>query len=314
MSTTIFNFRKIIISLILIVAFYIIFLIISDLQLIIQAYENVDWYFILVILGISLSVISIKGLIQKKLLSDLGVKISWKESIMLYYAGLSMVLTPGGAGLLIKSYFLKKLNNTQTSKTVPLVIAERFYDLLADLILVSISLLFFLSLEASITIVLYIIIITVFLLVIKKSLFFFKLQNILKKIPIINRIIVLDSELLKNLPILFSWKIFSFMVITISCITFYESIIFFFSFQAFNVNLDFFQVIQIFYSSLLLGAISFIPGGIGPMEAIFANMLYGEGIVFSTSASIIIFIRLLTLWVPSGIGALVAYFKFIRTS
>ena len=106
-------------------------------------FEFLDKDIIPVILLIIFSIISIKGLIQKKLLSHIGINISWKDSILLYYSGLSMLLTPGGSGLIIKSYFLKKMKKTEITKSVPFVMAERFYDLLADLIIISVTLIFF---------------------------------------------------------------------------------------------------------------------------------------------------------------------------
>lgn len=300
------------ISLILIVSFYLIFLIISDFDSIIDTFQFFDKTTIPLILAISFSVITLKGIIQKKLLSHIGIQLSWKTSILLYYSGLSMIITPGGAGLLIKSYFLKHLKNVQVSKTIPLVIAERFYDLLADVILILFTLLFFQSVESIITAIIYLPIISIFLFTVKKESFFSNLQIFIKRIPIIKKRFNIEPELVKSLSIFFSFKIFIFMTSIILLITIYESIIFYLSFYAFDVQISFFKIIQIFYSSLLLGTISFIPAATGPLETIFANMLHNEEIDLAKSASLIIFIRLMTLWIPSGVGFFIAYLKFIR--
>ena len=50
----------------------------------------------------------IKGIRQHVMLKNLKVSLSLKNSILLYFAGSSMTLTPGGIGSVIKSYFLKK--------------------------------------------------------------------------------------------------------------------------------------------------------------------------------------------------------------
>ena len=275
-------------------------------------FEFLDKDIIPVILLIIFSIISIKGLIQKKLLSHIGIKISWKDSILLYYSGLSMLLTPGGSGLIIKSYFLKRMKNTEIKKSVPFVVAERFYDLLADLIIISVTLIFFQTIEAFITLILFIPIISIFLYTIKKGFLTSTLENFLKKIPIIKNRIKIEPEFVNNLSVFFSKKIFILMTPVILTITFYESIMFYLSFNAFNIELHFFQIIQIFYSSLLLGIISFIPAGTGPFEVIFANMVHREGVDLSILASLIIFIRLMTTWIPSGVGFIIAYIKFLK--
>lgn len=65
------------------------------------------------------------------MLKDLCVSLSIKNSILLYFVGSSMTLTPGGAGSIIKSYFLKKKYGIKISNTFSLIILERFHDLLA---------------------------------------------------------------------------------------------------------------------------------------------------------------------------------------
>jgi len=44
------------------------------------------------------------------MLSELDIKLKFKESFFIYHAGLAMLITPGGSGELIKSYILKKEN------------------------------------------------------------------------------------------------------------------------------------------------------------------------------------------------------------
>ena len=46
----------------------------------------------------------IQSLRQQILLKKIGVRIPLKENYLLYLAGLSMIVTPGGLGETIKSY------------------------------------------------------------------------------------------------------------------------------------------------------------------------------------------------------------------
>tara|TARA_B100001105_G_scaffold239242_1_gene216997 strand:- start:190 stop:663 length:474 start_codon:yes stop_codon:yes gene_type:complete len=72
---------------------------------------------------------------------------------------------------------------------------------------------------------------------------------------------------------------------------------------AFDINiLDYLKVIAIYVTSVLLGAISFIPGGIGITEGTLAGLLTLEGIDVSTALILSVMIRLLTLWYSAFIG------------
>ena len=65
------------------------------------------------------------------LLKEVDVKISLKTGFLLFISGLSMIVTPGGSGELIKSYYLKKKFNHKISKTFPTIIFERLFDLVS---------------------------------------------------------------------------------------------------------------------------------------------------------------------------------------
>ena len=72
---------------------------------------------------------------------------------------------------------------------------------------------------------------------------------------------------------------------------------------AFDINmLDYFKVLDIYVTSSLLGAISFIPGGIGITEGTLTCLLTLEGIEISTALILSVMIRVLTLWYLVCIG------------
>ena len=66
--------------------------------------------------------------------------------------------------------------------------------------------------------------------------------------------------------------------------------------------LDYLKVLAIYTTSTLLGAISFIPAGIGVTEGTLTGLLTLEGIGVSTALILGIMIRLLTLWYSAFIG------------
>jgi len=102
------------------------------------------------------------------------------------------------------------------------------------------------------------------------------------------------------------------MIPTIVGITLLESLMFYIGFNAFNHNFSYVDSIQVFYSSILVGSIALIPGGIGITESFFVSLLLEKGITFELSSAIIIFLRFSTIWVISCVGFFVAYQKFLK--
>jgi len=100
--------NRIFISILLVTLFYIIFTIFSDIEEIKNDYQNFNVFYFLPILPILFLSMFFRSLIQKYLLKKLGIDISTKSSFMIFLAGYSMIMTPGGIGLIIKSYLMEK--------------------------------------------------------------------------------------------------------------------------------------------------------------------------------------------------------------
>ncbi len=73
----------------------------------------------------------------------LGVDIGARDAARVFGVGMTMVLTPGKAGELLKSWMVKRLSGAPISSTAPAVLAERLTDGLAMLILSGLGLLAF---------------------------------------------------------------------------------------------------------------------------------------------------------------------------
>lgn len=60
-----------------------------------------------------------------------GVRVPTGSSAIVFGAGLSLSITPGKLGELVKSYLLRELHDIPAPKTAPIVVAERVSDLVA---------------------------------------------------------------------------------------------------------------------------------------------------------------------------------------
>lgn len=73
------------------------------------------------------------------LLGRLGVKMPLGEDIWNFVAGLSMAISPGKAGELLKPYVVRARTGTPMTRTIPALVTERLTDAIAMLGLASIS-------------------------------------------------------------------------------------------------------------------------------------------------------------------------------
>jgi uncharacterized protein (TIRG00374 family) len=64
-----------------------------------------------------------------------SVRVPIGSSALVFGAGLSLSITPGKLGELIKSYLLRELHDIPATRTAPIVVAERVTDLIALLLL-----------------------------------------------------------------------------------------------------------------------------------------------------------------------------------
>ena len=76
----------------------------------------------------------------------------------------------------------------------------------------------------------------------------------------------------------------------------------FFVFNLFDGSFDIFTTTQIYFTSLVAGLLTFIPGGIIVTETGLLGLSMKFGIDFATAAVLVLLIRLLTFWFPTFVG------------
>ena len=300
------NKNRIFISILLITLFYIIFIFYSDFDKIKTNYQNFNILYFLPVLPILFFSMFCRSLVQRYLLKNMNIQISIKSSFLIFLGGYSMIMTPGGVGLIIKSYLIQKKYGHKISKSIPLVFAERFYDILAvEIIILSTLFLFFSITSVILSILLGIGIGTAILFIkVKKFNSFF--------LSIITKLKIIDDEqnskelFLETIQKLFKIKFFIKISIIITALTFFEGIIIFLSFQIFNIDIGYIESVQVYYTSMLLGALSLLPAGIGAIESLFVFLLSEKNISLDLATSTILFIRFITIWLLAGIGIIIS--------
>jgi len=83
-------------------------------------------------------------------------------------------------------------------------------------------------------------------------------------------------------------------------------------FNLFNLNFDIFTTSQIYFTSLVAGVLTFIPGGLIVTETGLLGLSMKFGIDFGTATVLIIMIRFLTFWFPTLIGFIVLKYLLMK--
>ena len=293
--------NKIIPILIAAIGIYAIFLFISDYNVISEKISNFKInYLPLILFFVSASWIP---LIIKWhfLLKNSEVDVPLTKSIAVFFSGVAFEITPGQIGALIKSQILKTSYNIPRTKTVPIVIVEKVYDLIGA-ILASVIGIIILGME------IYLIAIAISVLA---FIFFFMYHKPASEL-FFNRITKLKffSKHIENISGFYeivqkstNVRAATICILLALAYWFMVSAAAYYTLISFDVNiLDYLKVLAIYSTSTLLGAISFIPAGIGITEGSIAGLFTLNGIDVSTALILAVMIRIFTLWYSVSVG------------
>ena len=286
-----------------IIAIYAIILIAFDVNIISEKINDFDFQYLPFIIPLIPLTWGVLFLRWNLLLKNSAIDIPLKDNFMIFISGFALGVTPGKVGELIKAQLLKNKFNIPRSKTAPLVIVERFYDFFAIAI---ISLFGILVFEYSIYIFTILSVgIIIFLTITSSEKLFLKFLQKIEKIKFLRNF---SSELPKSFTIIQKstrGKIFPLSIILSVIFWILDSIIAYLTLLAFGIDIiDYFVLMSIYTSSIILGVISFLPLGIGVVEGSLVGFLSLNGIEFPLATAIVVFIRFFTRWIGVMAGFL----------
>ena len=233
-------------------------------------------------------------------LKYLNINVPKKDSLVIFFIGLSMSITPGKLGELIKTYFLKKRYNIEFTRSAPIVLAERLTDLVAMIILIGTGVFLFSLGEVYFFIGLFLLL-AVFLVLQKRSLCInvisYLCQNkFLKKYrdPMVT--LYENTYSLIKLKPLFISTFISLVAWFLECVSIYIICL------ALNVNLSLLHNVFIYSFTTTIGALSMLPGGLGIVEGSMVGLFTLFGLDKDGAISATIIMRFITLWLGVFIG------------
>jgi len=294
-------FKKIVPIIVIVIIVYAIFLFLADIDKITDKIINFKPEFILIIIPLTILSWIIIYLRWNILLKTIKVEIPHSINFQIFLASGALGITPGKVGELFKSQILKDKFNIPRTKTAPLFIVEKFLDSIGALIVTLFGIWFFPEIGYLAIFGLFILLL-VFKILTSKKLFdkalilFCKFKYFQKYFePLSSSHEILNDTLYnKNMLLLSLLSIAYWIVIGAAA---------FFVVQGFGIStIELLNMISIYSSSIILGVLSFIPGGIGVAEGSLIGLFSLQSIDFSEAIVIVVLIRLFTLWFSTIVG------------
>tara|TARA_Y100000996_G_C22460865_1_gene617988 strand:+ start:171 stop:1094 length:924 start_codon:yes stop_codon:yes gene_type:complete len=293
--------KKIISIVIITIIIYAVFLFISDLDKISDKIFNFKLEFLPIIIGLVIFSWIISYFRWNILLKNQNIHIPHSLNFQIFLVGGALGITPGKIGELFKSQILKEKFNIPRTKTAPLFIVEKFLDLVSAMIVTIIGI-WFIPEIGYLAIVGLMISVLLFKILTSKK-FFNQTLNFLNKIKFLKKYL----EPLSSSHEILSKTLYSKKMFFLLTLSFFYWIIIgcaaFFVIEGFGFSIgSILNIISTYSSSLIIGALSFIPGGIGIAEGSLIGLLTFQGIDVSEAIVIVVLIRIFTLWFSTITG------------
>ena len=293
--------KNFILALVLGLAVYLVLAIVSGLEDLRDALSGFDFFLIPAILGLVSLSYAVRFVRWTYYLRLLKVRVPLRANAAIFAAGLSMTISPGKLGEVLKCVFIKDVAGTPVARTAPAVVAERATDGTG---MVLWGLLGALAFSFGPWLLLLFLALTgVGIAVLRSRRLSLLAEKALRKLPLLDRLAPhvedfhgASNELLALRPLVVASGI-SFLGWGLECAAVYLC--------ALGVGAEepFLVVVFVFAVSSLAGAASMLPGGIGAAEAGMAGMFTAvAGLSGGLAVALTFIVRLTTLWFATLLG------------
>lgn len=293
--------RNLVLALGLGVAVYLVLAVFSGFDDLWAALEDFRWSLIPAVLGLVALSYAGRFLRWTYYMRLLKVSVPLPINAAIFAAGLSMTISPGKLGEVLKNVFVKQVSGAPIARTAPAVVAERATDGIG---VVAWGLLGALAFSFGPGLLIGVLVLTAGGIVLLRSRRLSLLaERLLLRLPLLNRLAPhleafhgASNELLATRPLVVGTAI-SFVAWGFEILAVYLCAV------GMGTGLPFLLVVFVFAAGSLVGVGSMLPGGIGAAEASMAGMFgFYAGLSAGTAVGLTFVIRLATLWFATLIG------------
>ncbi|NOU00873.1 MAG: flippase-like domain-containing protein [Gallionella sp.] len=282
---------------------YLLFSVWGGWREVVESFLRVGFIGIFIALALSLVNYGLRFVRWQKFLALLGHKISFRESLRIYIAGFGLTILPGKAGEAIRGLFLKHHGVTYP-ESLAAFFSEHFSNLISMLMLVALGL--WVYPQAQVVVAILASVILVVLVVLQQTRWLKTLEMFVQdRIP--NRFGALVGHSIEI--VLHSGRCFRFPMLLLGIALGLvawgaEGVAFYYIMHTLGSDISLQVALFIYAFSMLVGAISFLPGGLGGTEATMVTLLIMNNVAQPQAVAATVIIRLATLWFAVGLGVI----------
>lgn len=298
--------KNTIIALVVTSLLFFILSVITDFSSVLNSFLNFNWYYLPILLLLSIANYLVRFFKWDYYLKLLKINTTKKDSLKIFFSGLSMSASPGKMGEVLKSLLLKELYNEPISKTFPIIFIERLTDLLSLILLALIGVYltnfsgFWIFIVAG-----FFVLVTV---IISNRKIALGIINFVTQISFLIKYRVKIIQLFESSYTLIQLKPLILMLIVSVFSWFFECLAFYLIVQQFSIDIAITTTTFIYAFATIIGSISMLPGGLGATEGSLAFLLVDSGLKESFAVAATFIIRVTTLWFAIIVGFITLFF------
>ena len=282
---------------------YLVLAVLADSEDLGAALGGFRWSLVPVIFGVVTLSYVVRFVRWSYYLRLLGATMPLRPNVAIFVAGLSMTISPGKLGEVLKSVFIRQVNGAPIARTAPAVVAERATDgtgMIAWGLMGALA--FSFGLQA---LLLFLAIAAAGIAVLRSKRLSLLAERVLLKLPLLRSLAPhlgefhgASNELLAARPLIVGTLI-SFLSWGLEILAVYLCAV------GIGAEVPFLVVVFVFVVGSFAGAFSMLPGGIGAAEAGMYGLFVGvAGLSAGVAAGLTLAIRLATLWFATLLGVI----------
>ncbi len=294
--------RWVIIAIVCCIVLYVGFSVWSGLDDINKELGQFNWWMFVVAIGLTLSNYALRFVKWHYLLGRLDVKVPWMLDAWNFIAGLSMAISPGKAGELLKPYVVRRVTKTPMARTIPALVTERLTDGIAMLLLAGVGVTTYAADKIE-WLIIPSVLTGIGLLVLASKRATDAILGLLSPLPVFSKLVPKIAEMIDAMrtcvaPIPLLWTV-ALSVVAWGAECFAFQLIF----KGMGVDAGFDVCFFVYAFSTVAGAA--MPGGLGVADgALVGGAMQFLTVTQSQAVTAALLTRVATLWLGVGLGAL----------
>lgn len=282
---------------------YLVFSLWAGWNEVVAAIVRVGFIGIAIALALSLVNYGLRFVRWQKYLALIGHRIHWLESLRIYIAGFGLTILPGKAGETIRSVFLKQ-HGVSYPESLAAFFSEHLSNLISMLFLVAIGLWSYPQAKSLVLILAMLIIAILIVLQQRKWLQALGVfaQNSLPARA--GKLVAHSIEIVQHSGRCFRLPVLLYGIALGLVAWGAEGVAFYYIMHLLGSDLSLQVALFIYAFSMLIGALSFLPGGLVGAEATMVTLLMLNHVAQPQAVAATLLIRIATLWFAVALGVI----------